>query len=580
MKQKLFFLITLPLTLLSAQAMAQSSPAYPDVQINDTNGNLLPDTIVWNTQDFPVILTSTPNNIPVEYFNGTYTVEQIPYNPPDPTFYLNYPGYDTPTKKKLAISNDDNWAPSYINIDFPFYFFGIRKTKFLLGDNGIVTFATPSGYNGGGGCPYATTTPLPWPTSVPSQGGWQPIPDLMRDAIYGVYEDTYTGSNGAYMHGNQGIYYGVIDSPPCRKIIGSWNQIPVFNDSTKRESFQIVCYEGSNIIEIHVKRRNCCPSTNYNSGLIGIQNATGQPQQPSSDDDAPNSGVISGSPAAFFPTGYYDADSNFVSFNGGMFTTISMDSVAFRFTPQGNTNFTYYWERIFDDGRDPIILSLYDGPGAPSDTNGYYTPMDETNLNLTSAHIYLPGTYVFIFRFKNANGDWYTLSDTVTILDVEPHQVIVLSSDNTMGTVTGGGTYTDNSVAQLCAYTQQGYTFRGWDNGAGDNPYSVTVTSDTTLTALFFLPDTVYRTDTVYVYDTIYVGVDEVDMVNAKIFIQNGEIVVDGATDNEVYLYDINGKLMATKRDSFQLVKFGVPTSGTYLVKIGNHPARRVVVIK
>ena len=373
------------------------------------------DTVInWkNINTFNGITITCSPYIPVEYFNGTYTVEQIPYNPPDPTFYLNYPGHDTPTKKKLAISNDDDWGPSYINIEYPFYFFGIRKTKFLLGDNGIITFATPSGYNGGGECPYTQTTPLPWPDAVPNTPSCNPA--LMRDAIYGILEDTYTGSNGAYMHGNQGIYYGVIDEEPCRKIIGSWNQIPVFSDSSKRESFQIVCYEGSNIIEIHVKRRNCCPSTNNHAGLIGIQNATGQPQQPIDEE----SSVITGSPAAFYPTGYYNANNNFVSFNGGMFTDISIDTIAFRFTPQGSTNMTYNWSRLVEN--DTVILSEYDinNPSAKSDprsdTNGYYTPMDEENFNLTTAHISQPGKYYFQLRFKNARGDWYNLIDSISI---------------------------------------------------------------------------------------------------------------------------------------------------------------------
>ena len=368
------------------------------------------DTVIDCTTREGITLTCMPY-IPVQKFNGTYTVDQIPYNPPDSTFYLNYNASldaNNPYKKKLAIQNDDDWAPNYINIAFPFYFFGIRKNQFLLGDNGIVTFATPSGYSGGGECPYATTTPLPWPSSVPSSPSCNPA--LMRDAIYGVYEDTYTGSNGSYMSGHQGIYYGVLDNFPCRKIIASWNQIPVYSDQSKRQTYQIVCYEGSNIIEVHIKQRKCCSSTNGGNGLIGIQNATGQPQVKSNNDQDPNFFVINGSPAAFWPSGY------------NVFTD-ALDTIAFRFTPQGATNKSSVWYRIFDDGRDSVVLPEYDpvnNPDAMNDTNGYVIPMGQASATcptLTKAIVKpsCPSKYIYSLRFKNANNDWYILTDTVFI---------------------------------------------------------------------------------------------------------------------------------------------------------------------
>ena len=59
---------------------------------------------------------------------------------------------------------------------------------------------------------------------------------------------------------------------------------------------------------------------------------------------------------------------------------------------------------------------------------------------------------------------------------------------------------------------------------------------------------------------------------------RNGQIVVDGAEGYTVYLYDVVGRLLATKRETAQEVLLDVPASGAYLVKIGDAPARRVVV--
>ena len=106
---------------------------------------------------------------------------------------------------------------------------------------------------------------------------------------------------------------------------------------------------------------------------------------------------------------------------------------------------------------------------------------------------------------------------------------------------------------------------------------------DTTVvysTDTLWLHDTVFVHDTVFIYDTIYVGVDEVETVSAKIYTSNGQIVVDSTQGNTVWLYDVNGRILATKQDEYSRLHFDVPASGTYLVKIGNHPARKVVVIR
>lgn len=96
--------------------------------------------------------------------------------------------------------------------------------------------------------------------------------------------------------------------------------------------------------------------------------------------------------------------------------------------------------------------------------------------------------------------------------------------------------------------------------------------------------DTVWLTeyihDTVYIHDTIVVGVDEVDAINAKVYSSQGQIVVEGADGNTVTLHDLTGRYLATKQDNYGTLRFDAPASGTYMIKIGNHAAKKVVVIK
>ena len=95
--------------------------------------------------------------------------------------------------------------------------------------------------------------------------------------------------------------------------------------------------------------------------------------------------------------------------------------------------------------------------------------------------------------------------------------------------------------------------------------------------------DTLWLHDTVIIHDTVYItqeGVDGVEAMNAKVYSSNGQIVVDGAAGNIVWLYDVNGRVLATKQDEYMPLRFDAPASGTYLIKIGGHPARKVVVIR
>ncbi len=437
MKKKYRSLILVALLTLAGSAQAQSSfgtsdpsPALecgeyqwpevqspcPEVQIKQKHDHTPYvqyraqgwDTVVTHAQR-TLILSCMPY-LPVQYFNGGYYVDVIPYDPPDTTFYMSYPGTDTPTKKKMAISADDDFAPTSVNIAYPFYFFGERKNYFRLGDNGIVTFTT--NYSSDSPyethyCPYSIDqgATLPWTPTNGHTPNDNECFNRMHDAIYGVYEDTYTGSGGAYMSGNQGIYYGVIDSFPCRKIIATWNEIPIFNNQNVRETFQIVCYEGSNIIEVHVKHRNGGTSTSYGQGFIGIQNATGLPQTKGAFGTS-TVFVENGSPAAYWPI-------------GRNCYTASEHNTAYRFTPRGNTVVSSEWYRILDNG-DTIVLTQ-----DPTDTNGYFYPMERDvqvptypNCGTLTRAVVSPtrvSRYVYHLKFMNANNDWYNLYDTIVI---------------------------------------------------------------------------------------------------------------------------------------------------------------------
>lgn len=70
-------------------------------------------------------------------------------------------------------------------------------------------------------------------------------------------------------------------------------------------------------------------------------------------------------------------------------------------------------------------------------------------------------------------------------MGVTLYRVEAYSSDESMGTVMGGGEYAEGTVATLAAIPASGYCFVQWSDGNTENPRQITVTEDVSLTAEF-----------------------------------------------------------------------------------------------
>ena len=143
------------------------------------------------------------------------------------------------------------------------------------------------------------------------------------------------------------------------------------------------------------------------------------------------------------------------------------------------------------------------------------------------------------------------------------------SSNPARGTVTIVTEPTcDYREAQVQANAYHGYHFDHWSDGNTDNPRYIVVMQDTHLVAYFASDNGDDE------------GILETEEDGFKCYQRNGQIVVEGAEGNIVTLYDAVGRVFATKKDDYSLLHFDVPAAGIYLIRIGNAPARRVVVIR
>ena len=165
---------------------------------------------------------------------------------------------------------------------------------------------------------------------------------------------------------------------------------------------------------------------------------------------------------------------------------------------EGPLTFVYGWNNIeldrsfYYNGTETLIVAIDDNSGTENTSNhrsactntpGRYSSMAcyDDNINFDPTQSNLPYREARQFR-----ADIRFIG--CSLLDMPVFQVNVLSSDSTLGSVTGGGTYDNYSFVTLTATPNPNYHFVYWLSG-GDtityNPYTFTVTSDTVFTAHF-----------------------------------------------------------------------------------------------
>ena len=115
------------------------------------------------------------------------------------------------------------------------------------------------------------------------------------------------------------------------------------------------------------------------------------------------------------------------------------------------------------------------------------TPMTSTTFQLYSIDLanFSGQTIRLAFIHKSYDGT-YLLLDNISIENINTSYTInVQSSNSSIGTVTGGGTYNIGDTVMLNATANVGYRFTGWNDGLTDNPRTVIVTENTTYIAYF-----------------------------------------------------------------------------------------------
>lgn len=208
----------------------------------------------------------------------SYTISSISYSP-----------YSFNSGTPVLIGVDDEWSDT-IQLPFCFEFFGNTYTKCVLGSNGIVSFDINNAWQ------YNT-----WPITVAMPSANDPD---MLNCIMGPWHDIDPSVGGQ-------MYYDLIGTAPCRKLVVSWDQVPMFQCNNLIATQQIVLYETTNVIDIFIQNKPICNTWNAGAAIEGLNDPSGT-------------------------IGYIVPGRNFPSV-----WTAAND--AYRFSPSGTPNYTFTW---------------------------------------------------------------------------------------------------------------------------------------------------------------------------------------------------------------------------------------------
>lgn len=166
----------------------------------------------------------------------SYTFANIPYAPEA------YAG--------TQVSLGDDAVSSALPIGFTFCFLGETYTQFYIGSNGWVSFSP------GQTTAYTSAT-------IPNTAA-----NVPKNCIMGPWEDWHPGIGGA-------VRYQTLGTAPNRRLVVSWQNVPMFSCTTTLGSFQIVIHETTGLIENHLTNKPNCPAWAGGTGTQGVHNNAG-----------------------------------------------------------------------------------------------------------------------------------------------------------------------------------------------------------------------------------------------------------------------------------------------------------------
>lgn len=134
----------------------------------------------------------------------------------------------------------------------------------------------------------------------------------------------------------------------------------------------------------------------------------------------------------------------------------------------------------------------------------------------------------------------------------------VAACDEDRGRVSGGGRYEPDSHVEISAEPCQGFRFSAWSDGVKSNPRTIHVVENCLYVALF--------------------EPDQALTQHPDILAKDDEIEIRGAKGIRIRILDTYGRVVLDELCPNVISRYRIPVAGCYLVKVGDHMERKVVV--
>ena len=290
---------------------------------------------------------------------SSYAFNTIPYNPL--AYVVATGGTEDPT-----LYADDQFSDVF-NLPFQFCYYDSVYTKAVVGSNGCITFDTTNAACSDEG--YVVTSPIPF------AGGSQCTRFSCyypKASINGFFSDIDPDiSQGP---ADRKIQWRVEGTAPCRKFVVSYFHCGTFvdaclpvTDPANLNTFQMVLYESTGIIDVYIENKSCNSTTNNGNAVLGIQNwqqtqGVAAPGKNNSVWTAHNEGfrfTPNGGASRFVSCGLYMLDGTFVAPADTSTTTVGVLDIGFpNICPAATT--TYVIKTIFSACPSNVDLVSYD----------------------------------------------------------------------------------------------------------------------------------------------------------------------------------------------------------------------------
>lgn len=191
----------------------------------------------------------------------------------------------------------------------------------------------------------------------------------------------------------------------------------------------------------------------------------------------------------------------------------------------------------------------------------------------TEASATIPANTKYIaIKYVVDDAMWYLGIDNITLYDGSSpatfYTLTVLSDNAIMGTVSGSGSFPENTTTDISATANPGYRFVRWNDNNTEISRSITITSDTTFTAYFEI-------------DSGTQGIDDMSAPDIKLYPNPTSSIIYVEHDHvgKIEVIDAVGRIMMTENNG-NTVNIEHLSNGIYSFRIhvnGNSVIKKVV---